>query len=93
MYDPAMPGFIGGSASAMVDQIAEGYCLMHQGTLRGWTKGDLQSLRAELDKALREVRATVAPQNDAQQSQLRNRTIGRLNSAMILLQSALTARP
>jgi hypothetical protein len=88
-----MPGFIGGSASAMVDQIGEGYCLMHQGTLRGWPKADLQTLRAELDKALREVRATVPPQNDAQLSQLRNRKIGRLNSAMVLIQGSLSGRP
>ena len=67
-----MPGFIGGSAPAMVAQIAEGYFLINQNTLRGWAKGDLQNLRAELDKALREVRATVPPQDDARQNQVRN---------------------
>src|SRR5512145_1726437 len=93
-YHPEhMSGFIGGSATAMVDQIAEGYCLMHQGTVRGWSKADLMSLRAELDKALREVRSTVTPQNDAQASQMRNRKIGRLNSAMILIQGAMSSRP
>jgi hypothetical protein len=85
-------GFIGGSALAMVAQITEGYCLLNHGTLRGWPKADLQVLRAELDKALREVRATVPPQDDAQQSQFRNRKIGRLSSAIQVVQAAMTGR-
>jgi len=88
-----MPGFIGGSAPAMVAQIAEGYFLINQNTLRGWAKGDLQNLRAELDKALREVRATVPPQDDARQNQVRNWKIGRLNSAIQVVQGAMTGRP
>jgi hypothetical protein len=88
-----MPGYIGGSAAAMVDQISEGYCLVHQGTLKGMSRTDLQGLRAEIDKALREVRALVPPQNDPQQSQLRNRKIGRLSSVMVIVQSALSGRP
>ena len=88
-----MAGFIGGSAPAMVAQITEGYCLLNHGTLRGWPKSDLQSLRAELDKALREVRATVPAQDDAHQSQFRNRKIGRLSSAIQVVHAAMTGRP
>jgi hypothetical protein len=85
-------GFIGGSAPAMVGQIAEGYILVNHGTLRGWARGDLQSLRAELDKALREVRATVPPQDDARQNHVRNWKIGRLSSAIQVVQAAMTGR-
>jgi hypothetical protein len=85
-------GFIGGSAPAMVGQIVEGYILVNHGTLRGWPKGDLQNLRAELDKALREVRATVPPPDDARQSQVRNWKIGRLSSAIQVVQAAMTGR-
>jgi hypothetical protein len=49
-------------------------------------------LRAEIDKLLREVRATVPPQDDAQLNQLRNRKIGRLSSALQVVQTAATAR-
>ncbi len=87
-----MAGFIGGSALAMASQISEGYMLLNKNTLRGWTPGDLQALRAEVDKLLREVRSTVPPQDDAQQNQLRNRKIGRLSSALQVIQTAATAR-
>ena len=52
----------------------------------------MQTLRAEVDKLLREVRSTVPPQDDAAQNQLRNRKIGRLSSAMQVIQTAITAR-
>jgi hypothetical protein len=87
-----VPGFIGGSAPAMVGQISEGFFLVNANTFRGWTKTDLQSLRVELDKALRDVRATVPPQDDARQNQVRNWKIGRLSSAIQVVQAALTAR-
>jgi hypothetical protein len=87
-----VPGFIGGSAPAMVSQIAEGYFLVNANTFRGWAKGDLQTLRAELDKALRDVRATVPPQDDARQNQVRNWKIGRLSSAIQVVQGAMTGR-
>lgn len=85
-------GFIGGSAPAMASQIAEGYFLLNKNTLRGWVPADLQTLRAEIDKLLREVRATIPPQDDAQQNQFRNRKIGRLSSALQVVQTAATAR-
>jgi hypothetical protein len=88
-----MLGFIGGSAPAMAAQICEGYILLNKNTLRGWPPSDLQALRAEVDKLLREVRASVPPQDDALQNQARNRKIGRLSAAMQIVQGALTGRP
>jgi hypothetical protein len=85
-------GFIGGSAPAMASQIAEGYFLLNKNTLRGWAPADLQALRAEVDKLLREVRSSVPPQDDAQQNQARNRKIGRLSSALQVVQTAATVR-
>lgn len=76
----------------MVTQIAEGFFLINNGTLRGWAKGDLQVLRAELDRTLRDVRATVPPQDDVRQSQVRNWKIGRLTSAIQVVQHAMTGR-
>jgi hypothetical protein len=85
--------FVGGSAPAMVNQIAEGFFLVNLKTFRGWAKTDMNLLRVELDKALRDVRATVPPQDDARQNQVRNWKIGRLSSAIQILQGAMTGRP
>jgi hypothetical protein len=87
-----MANFMGGSASAMASQIAEGYILMSSATLRGFAPGDLQSLRHELEKALREVRALVPPQDDALANAARNRKIARLSSATQVVQAQATAR-
>jgi hypothetical protein len=87
-----MANFMGGSAPAMASQIAEGYILVSLATLKGFTPGELSSLRAEIDKLLREVRATTPAADDAQANQVRNRKIGRLSSAMQVVSSKLTSR-
>ena len=76
----------------MASQICEGYILLNKNTLRGWNGVDLQTLRHEIDRLLREVRASVPAQDDAQQQQLRNRKIGRLSSAMQVVQAQLTGQ-
>jgi hypothetical protein len=87
-----MANFMGGSATAMASQIAEGYILMSSATLKGFAPGDLQSLRHELERALRDVRAQVPPQDDAQATASRNRRIARLSSAVQVVQAQTTAR-
>lgn len=87
-----MANFMGGSAPAMASQIAEGYILVSLATLKGFTPGELNLLRAEIDKLLREVRATTPAGDDAQANQARNRKIGRLSSAMQVVSSKLTTR-
>jgi hypothetical protein len=87
-----MANFMGGSAPAMASQIAEGFILVSQATLKGFGPGDLASLRAELDRLLRDTRALVPPQDDAQANQARNRKIARLNSAMQVVHGKMTAR-
>ena len=56
-----MANWIGGSCPAMANQIAGGYCLLSAATLRGFLPGELQLLRFELEKLLRNVRAEVPP--------------------------------
>lgn len=87
-----MANFMGGSATAMANQIAEGFILMSVATLKGFAPSDLQSLRHELEKALRDVRALVPPQDDAQASAARNRKITRLSSAVQVVQAKATSR-
>jgi len=85
-------GFMGGSAPAMASQISEGYILVSLATLKGSTPGDLSALRQEIDKLLREVRATTPAGDDAQANQARNRKIGRLSSALQVVTAKLTTR-
>lgn len=87
-----MAGFMGGSAPAMANQILEGYYLVSKNTFKGYTPADLNSLRAELEKLQRAVRAEVPPQDDALAQQARNRRIARLSSALQIVQERLTSR-
>jgi hypothetical protein len=87
-----MANFIGGSAPAMAQQIADGYTLPHKNMLKGFTPGELQLLLAELEKIQRTVRAETPPQDDAPAQQARNRKIGRLSSALQVVQHQMTVR-
>ena len=87
-----MANFMGGSAPAMANQVAEGFILLSANSLKGFSPGDLNLLRTELDKLAREARSEVPPVDDALANQSRNRRIGRLNSAMQVVSHKLTAR-
>ena len=87
-----MANFTGGSAPAMANQILEGYVLLNPNALRGFTPGDLNALRQELDKLQRTIRAEVPAQDDAQAQQARNRKIARLSSALQVVSGQLTGR-
>ena len=83
---------MGGSAPAMAAQIADGMYILNVQTLKALSGGELAQLRHELEKLQREVRATVSPVDDAQASQARNRRIGRLNSALMIVGNKQSAR-
>lgn len=87
-----MANWIGGSCPAMANQIAGGYCVISAATLRGFLPGELQLLRFELEKQLRTVRSEVPPQDDALAQQGRNHKIGRLTSAVQVVQYQMTSR-
>jgi hypothetical protein len=87
-----MANFMGGSAPAMANQIAEGYILLSANTLRGYLPGELASLRVELEKQQRDARAVVPPQDDALAQQARNRKIARISSALQVVVNTMTTR-
>jgi hypothetical protein len=87
-----MANFMGGSAPAMANQIAEGYILLSLNTLRGYLPGELASLRVELEKLQRDARAVVPPQDDALAQQARNRKIARISSALQVVVNKMTTR-
>lgn len=76
----------------MANQVAEGFILLSLNSLKGFTPGDLNLLRTELDKLQREARSEVPPADDALANQARNRRIARLASAMQVVSHKLTAR-
>jgi hypothetical protein len=76
----------------MANQIAGGYCLLSAATLKGFLPGELQLLRFELEKLLRNVRAEVPPQDDALAQQARNHKISRLSSAVQVVQYQMSSR-
>src|SRR3970282_582331 len=54
-----MANWMGGSAPAMANQIAEGFILLSTANLKGFLTGDLNLLRQELEKLLRAARSEV----------------------------------
>jgi hypothetical protein len=87
-----MANWMGGSAPAMASQVADGYILLSVANLRGFLPSDLTAFRLELEKALRTARSEVPSADDALANAARNRKIGRLSSALQIVQNQLTAR-
>ncbi len=87
-----MANWMGGSCPAMANQIAGGFVLLNAATLKGFTPAELQMLKFELEKQLRNARAEVPPQDDALAQQSRNHRIGRLSSAVQVVQYQMTGR-
>jgi hypothetical protein len=87
-----MPGFVGGSAPAMANQIVDGFFLINKNTLKGMTPGDLGLLKSEIEKLQREVRSETPAQEDALAQQTRNRRISRLSAALQVIQAQLMGR-
>jgi len=87
-----MANWMGGSCPAMANQIAGGFMLLSAANLRGFAPAELQMLKFELEKQLRNVRAEVPPQDDALAQQSRNHKISRLSSAVQVVQYQMTGR-
>ena len=82
-----MGNYIGGSAYAMTQQIADGYLLVTERTFKRLSRGELEKLAFELGKLLREVRGTQPALDDTPAVQERNRRIQRLNTCRMMLQA------
>jgi len=77
--------FSGGSAYAMARDVAGGFTTVSERTLRTMTRPDLDQLGFEIDRHLRELRGEAPPIDDIPGIQQRNRSIQRLNSALVVL--------
>ncbi|GBC85211.1 hypothetical protein HRbin11_01657 [bacterium HR11] len=87
-----MSRFIGGSAGAMAREIAEGFIIVTQNTLRRFTPEELRQLQFEIDKLLTALRAEQSPTDDPLTVQKRNRKISRLTQVTQIVQTLLQQR-
>ena len=85
-----MANWMGGSCPAMANQIAGGFMLLSSANLKGFLPAELQTLKFELEKLLRNARAEVPPQDDALAQQSRNHKLSRLSSALQVIQHQMT---
>ena len=79
-----MSAFLGGSAYAMVRDIADGYIIASELTFKKFQAPDFQTFGFELDKLLREIRANVPPTGDVDATQKRQRRMQRLQQALTI---------
>jgi hypothetical protein len=77
-----MGNFMGGSAWAMSQQIADGFILVSERTYKRLERGELDKLAFEMDKLLREVRAIQVPLDDITGIQHKQRKASRLMGAI-----------
>ena len=82
-----MGNFIGGSAYAMVQQVAEGLTLVTERSFRRLGRGELDKLGFEIEKVLRDIRSDQPAANDLQMIQKRNRKVQRLNTCRMVLRT------
>ncbi len=87
-----MANWMGGSCPAMANQVAGGFMLLSAANLKGFTPPELQMLKFELEKLLRNARAEVPPQDDALAQQARNHKIGRLTQALQVVNNQMFSR-
>jgi hypothetical protein len=87
-----MSRFMGGSASAMARQIADGFTLVTAVTLKRLQVPELDTLLFELDKRLRDLRGTVVDLEDLKGIQKRNRTMSRVENACRVIRGAKQQR-
>ncbi len=87
-----MSHFVGGSAPAMVRQITEGFTLVSAVSLKRFTPAELQTLQAELERRLREIRGDQVDLADIQALQQRNRRISRIEGALRIVRHTLQQR-
>ncbi len=87
-----MGNFMGGSAPAMAQQIADGNTLVSPVNLKRLTVQQLEMLQFELEKRIREARSEQPSLDDQAALQARNRRISRIMGGLRVLQHQLQLR-
>jgi hypothetical protein len=69
------------------EDVAEGYFSLNMATLKRFQPQELEALARELEKVLRDTRAMIVTDNDAEKAQQKNRRMLRISQATTVLQS------
>ena len=80
-----MSKFIGGSAYAMARDIGDGYVSVTDRTFKPFTAAEIRQLTFEIDRHLRELRGSQSATDEMDVVRKRNRMIGRLNTANMII--------
>lgn len=87
-----MTPYMGGSAPAMANQIADGYTLVTAVQLKRLLDSELDQLQFELEKLLRDQRGEQVALDDIAAIQARNRRMTRISGAIQQIQMAIQKR-
>ncbi len=68
-------------------EVADGFLVLNQATLKRLLPAELTALQQELEKAARDARSVVVPPDDVEGAQKRSRRLLRISQAMVFLQS------
>ena len=67
--------------------VTEGYLTLNSVMLKKFEAHELVALQTELERAARETRSTVVPQDDADASQKKNRKLLRISQSLTVIQA------
>ncbi len=67
--------------------LTEGFLSLNSVMLKKFEAHELVALQAELEKAAREARSTIVPQDDVDASQKKNRKLLRISQALTVIQA------
>jgi len=84
--------FMGGSAYAMANSLAEGYILPSPVNLKRLSMEELRELQFEVEKLLRDLRGVIPDQADTLALQKRNQRLLRLQQAMSVISNFASLR-
>lgn len=84
---PEMSNFPGGSAYAMVRDVAEGYLLVTERTFQRLVGPEMDQLSFELERYTRELRGEQPALDDMPAIQQKNRRIQRLTTCLMMMRA------
>ncbi len=87
-----MSVFPGGSAWAMARDIANGFVMVSDRTFRRMQRPQMDQVRSEINRRLRDIRSQQPDLEDVQALRDRNIRIRRLNGALTILQGLRAKR-
>jgi hypothetical protein len=87
-----MSGFAGGSPWAMARDIGAGFVLVTDRTFSRMSRGQIDQLKFELERCLRDVRGATTANLEGSELQRRNRKLQKLTGAQRVLRAHLMKR-